>query len=346
MKKTIAVLIPAYQANEALIDLVAKLVKNEIDVVIVNDGSDKDCDWVFRDLETMNCTVLYHKENKGKGAALKTGLSYLKENGYTACLTADADGQHSYKDVLNLIDEFSKNPNSLILGSRNVNHMPFKSNIGNSITRFLFKVLYNISLKDTQTGLRVIPFNDKFEGLINLQGDRYEYETNMLIKANSFFSKIIEVDIDTIYIDDNKRSSFKPIVDGMKIYKLLFSQLPLFLVASLSSFVVDFALFSLLFFGFAQSSFLATIVARLISAFFNYNFNKRIVFKSVSKKYTLLSYTGLAVAILSINSILMLLLVDTLSFSAIPTKIIIDLSLYILNFFVQSKLANNTKDKK
>ncbi|MBE6887119.1 MAG: glycosyltransferase family 2 protein [Ruminococcaceae bacterium] len=142
----IGVLIPSYQPDEKLTALIEKLVSNQLDIIVVDDGSTENTG-IF---DSLNCTVLHHEINKGKGAALKTGFAYMLENGYDAAVTADSDGQHSPEDICNIIEKLNANPESLIMGMRDVAQMPPKSKTGNSITRKLFKIMYSIDLQDTQ----------------------------------------------------------------------------------------------------------------------------------------------------------------------------------------------------
>lgn len=116
-------------------------------------------------------------------------------------------------------------PKALSLGERDFDQekVPFRSKFGNSCTRNLFKILYHIGLKDTQTGLRGIP-NRLIPDFRKLAGDRYEYEMNMLIACSQQRIPIKSITIDTIYVDNNSSSHFHPILDSFKIYKLLLGQ--------------------------------------------------------------------------------------------------------------------------
>ena len=150
------VLIPAYQPQEELLHTVRELASLDFFVIVVNDGSGPASEEIFRETERF-ARVLEHPENRGKGAALKTGLSYIKEHfepGYTV-VTADADGQHRIADILNVCEEARRYPNCLILGSRRFDKdVPLRSRLGNTITRFVFRASSGVALYDTQTGLR------------------------------------------------------------------------------------------------------------------------------------------------------------------------------------------------
>lgn len=330
----IGVLIPCYQPDDKLITLIDKLVSRQLSIIVVDDGSTKNTE-IF---DNLGCTVLHHNVNKGKGAALKTGFSYMMENGFDAAVTADSDGQHSPEDICNIINEMQNHPDTLVMGMRDVAQMPPKSKTGNDLTRKLFKIMYGIDLQDTQTGLRGIPLSEK---LLELGGDRYEYEMEMLIHSKTLFKSVIEVPIETIYIDNNKSSHFNPVKDGLKIYSVLFSNLPSFMLVSVTSFVVDYLLFNLLYYFILGSTTTSTIIARVVSSFTNFTLNKNFVFKNSGEKYNLFNYYKLAVFILICNMTLMALLVDVLGVPAFLAKIFVECGLYIVSYTTQNKWSKS-----
>lgn len=179
--------------------------------------------------------------NLGKGRALKTAFNHclLASGGISGgadsvcrgipgCVTADSDGQHTPADILACMRSLWDNPESLILGCRDFDGpaVPARSSFGNKCTRQVFRYLLGLSVSDTQTGLRAIPafFMEK---LLEVKGERFEYETNMLIEAKNLNIRILEVPVKTIYIEENKTSHFNPIKDSLRIYlvfgKFLFS---------------------------------------------------------------------------------------------------------------------------
>jgi len=342
LKMNYSVLIPAYQPDEKLYDLAKTLSEMKIPAVIVNDGSTEGLE-VFESCRGLSgVTVLGYAENHGKGYALKTGIRYLKEQGFDCAVTADADGQHLPKDIIRIAASSSENPAALIMGMRDVSLMPPRSKTGNSLTRTLFKLLYNIDLQDTQTGLRGIPLrDDNIQGLLGIVGNRYEYEMDMLVESARLFpGGIIEVPIETVYIDNNASTHFHAIRDGSKVYKVLFRRFPKFLIASASSFGVDYLLFNALYYLLFRKVGPATVCARAVSAVYNYIVNKKLVFKDSGSKYNPVSYAVLAVAVLCANIALMKLLVDLLHWPAFLAKILVEVVLYIVNFFIQQNLAS------
>lgn len=340
------ILIPAYQPDQRLVTLVQELLAQKLEVVVVNDGS-TGCDAVFAALEQLPCTVLHHPHNCGKGRGLKTGFSWMAEHGFEAAVTADADGQHTAKDILRVAQAMEQAPGQLVLGVRDVEKMPGRSRFGNTLTRRLFALLYSVHVSDTQTGLRGIPLSGegRAAGLLAMEGERYEYEMNMLVFSRQLFEGIVEVPIETIYIGENETSHFRPIKDGMKIYSVLLRSLPQFLAASLLSAVVDYILFAALYYLVFRRAVASTVCARVVSASFNYLVNKHLVFRSKSEYYTPLRYFGLAVVVLALNSGLMFLFVDTLHFPALLVKVIVECVLYCLSFVAQNNWAHRGKKK-
>ena len=167
---------------------------------------------MFQQLEQMGVPVLRHPQNCGKGRALKTGIAHMAREGFQAVITADADGQHSIDDICRIAQALAEHPSQLVMGARDIAQMVPRSRAGNSITQKLFRILHGISLQDTQTGLRGIPLTpDSMPALLELAGDRYEYEMEMLLNSRLLFPDgILEIPIQTIYLDQNQSSHFRP----------------------------------------------------------------------------------------------------------------------------------------
>lgn len=332
------VLIPAYEPGEALPALTRALMDKGVPVVVVNDGSATGLEY-FEWIRAQGAVVLEHKENLGKGRALKTGLAWMAEQGYEGVVTADADGQHSLEDILRVARALASGSRRLVLGIRDVSRMPNRSRTGNCLTRTLFRLLYGIKLQDTQTGLRGIPLTgENRSGLLSLTGERYEYEMEMLIEAGELFpAGIQELEIETIYLEDSDTSShFRPLADGARIYSVLFRHFPRFFLSSILAFLVDYSLFNLLYYLLFHRSVPAAVLARVVSAGVNYTVNRKLVFGS---SYHLLGYVKICLVILLAGSGLMYLLVDCLSLPAFLVKPLVDCGLYVLSFAAQNRMA-------
>lgn len=221
-------IIPSLNPDNKLVVLVDELIKSDFEkIIIVNDGSSDS--GIFDDLaKNDECIILTHDVNKGKGCALKTAFTYYKENlsdKYLGVITLDSDGQHQVSDVIN-ISNVLKDNDMFILGTRlfNTKETPLRNKTGNRITSLVFKWLYKVYLKDTQTGLRAIP-NRLIDMHLKTDGERFEYEINALIDLVKSNEKILQIDITTVYLENsNKNSHFNPFVDSYRIYKILFQR--------------------------------------------------------------------------------------------------------------------------
>lgn len=248
-QKNLVIVIPAYEPDYHLPELIEKLNTffNEVDIIIVDDGSAKKD--IFFTLTQKNVTILTHEVNKGKGAALKTAFRYLKEKGQDSIIvTADSDGQHTPEDIKRIYDFYLKNDEALVLGSRKFeNEVPIKSRFGNDVSRYLMAVCLRKKLNDTQTGLRAFSSN-LLDFMININGDKFEYEMNMLSEAILYDIKIAELRIDTIYINENKDSHFRPIRDFLRI---VFNILK-YKTFDISSFLLNIIIYIFLIFTFKR----------------------------------------------------------------------------------------------
>ncbi len=330
---SITVLIPAYKPDRRLNQLVEAL--NDAGfrrVVVVDDGGGEAYAAIFADLAG-RATVLTHPVNRGKGAALKTGLAEIAKTPGAGVVTADADGQHTPADIAKIADALLASPDSLIMGSRDKKSMPPRSRAGNTITCGVFGLLTGLWLGDTQTGLRGLPAF-ALPRFAALEGDRYEYEINMLICASEQNIPVKEVKIETIYLDNNASSHFNALKDGLRIYRLMFRQAGKFVVSSLISALIDILLFSLLHYAFAWSRIAAQIGARVVSAFINYVLNSRMVFGRRLSGQSLLRYTVLAAFILACSCVGHFAL-EKLRVPALLAKIIVDGLLYFLSYRIQ-----------
>ena len=328
---SIYILIPAYKPDEKLIQLLKDL-DNVMPVLVVDDGSGQNCAHIFDEAEALGATVLHHPENKGKGAALKTGIKYLADKGAQGIITADSDGQHTPEDIQKIADAMAENPDTFITGGRDFSQMPPRSKFGNTITCWLFRLTTRIKITDTQTGLRGLP-SCMFENLLSVEGDRYEYEMNVLLKLREWGTPYKEIPISTVYIGSNESSHFQPINDGLKIFLRVIE----YALSSLSCTFVDYLIYILLLsFKLLQPAW-CFAVARICSSTLNYQLNRRIVFKGKPSVKSAFQYAALVVIILIIGSTSVNLLTK-LGIGGILSKVIIDTVLFILNYVIQNKV--------
>lgn len=222
------VIIPSYNPDRELVEIVRDTHKRGIDKIIVIDDGSYDKKY-FNEIEGYKYVdIIRHDKNMGKGISLKDGFSYYLDNysdRYLGVVCMDSDGQHRVDDMVNVGNEMEAS-DRFVLGVRNFDRdgVPRRSRFGNKITSKVFRLFFGKYIKDTQTGLRGIP-NRLIPMVLDSQGERFEYEMNMLIDMVRLNEEIKEVEIDTIYKDKGKRKSyFKPIRDSFLVYREIFKR--------------------------------------------------------------------------------------------------------------------------
>lgn len=322
-------LIPSYEPDNKLIKVTNSMKSEGFHVVIVDDGSGKKYKPIFDKCKD-KAKVISYDTNKGKGYALKEGLKYIKENYKEyVVVTIDSDGQHKAKDALKVCNSAINNDNTLVLGMRKRGkNVPLRSILGNTITRFIFRKVSGYDIYDTQTGLRAFT-NKLIDYMLDIKGDRFEYEMNVLLNCKNKNINIKEVEIETIYLNENKGSHFSTIKDSYRIYKEIIK----YSLSGIISFIIDYLLFGIfsLFFKVTVSN----IFARIISATFNFIYNRKIVFKSKkSLKDTLIDYIVLAAFILLFNTIILNILVN-IGINKLLGKLLTEIVLFFVSYGVQ-----------
>ncbi|WP_026492489.1 glycosyltransferase [Butyrivibrio sp. XPD2002] len=350
MSATVPIIIPAYEPDEKLIKLLSEInTAGFSPIIVVNDGSDDDVyGGIFKRAENdYGVIVLKHAVNMGKGRALKDAFNYclVEYSDLVGVITADADGQHTTTDIGRVKAELMEYPDSLIMGCRDFDEsgIPARSVFGNKTTSRVMKSLAGVHVSDTQTGLRAIPANF-MRYLLNENGERFEFETNMLLATKAEGVPIREVDIQTIYIEENKSSHFHPIRDSIRIYAVFGK----FIVSSLSSSLVDMLMFALFCRIFRRVQglpvgyiMLSTILARVVSATYNFSVNYKVVFKGTENKWmSAVKYAVLAVMIVLLSGYGVTYIYRF--FPSVPevlVKIPVDCILFLLSFWIQREFV-------
>ena len=342
------ILIPAYEPDARLEGYIESLVGQGFGrIVVVDDGSGERYRHLFDAIgERPFCDVVRHETNRGKGAALKTGLAFIRERfpSAAAIVTADSDGQHAPEDCRRVAEALAASPGGIILGCRSFSlfSVPVRSWIGNRWASATFGLLHGRWLADTQTGLRafsgsLLPF------MLEVPGERFEYEMCVLIAAARQGIRIGTVPIRTIYENGNAGTHFRPLRDTITINRLVFASFFRFAGVSLASFALDQGLA----WGFAAALAAAGVertgviwasgfAARFLSAVFNFSLNRSFVFRSAGRfwpaawKYALLC---LAVIVLSNAGVTGLVECGVSRWIA---KLVIDVFLYFVGYRVQS----------
>ena len=303
----VSVVLPSLDPDEKLTAVIDGLLEYGFqDIILVNDGSKEANLHYFTDAAKAHpeITLLTHEVNRGKGAALKTAFSWFLANRPQGLgvVTVDGDNQHHPEDTracaLHMLET-----GRVTLGCRDFSlpDVPPRSRFGNRTTSLVFKLFCGITLSDTQTGLRAIP-RSAVEAFTQVYGDRFEYETNMLLAMKTAGIPFDEVKIRTVYIEENKSSHFHWLRDSWRIYKLILAHFFRYTLSSLACAGVDTVSYWLLSLGLSGllSGFALTAAAgaaaRIISSLVNFFLNKNMVFRTkVSTGRALIRYYALAI---------------------------------------------------
>lgn len=216
----VCAVIPTYQNAKTLLQVVAD-VHRVVDTVFVVDDGSNDGTAALLDKATGNERpekVLTHPKNCGKGAALKTGLTYARQQGFRYAVTVDADGQHRADDIPALLKAVEEEPDALAIGSRGLQHenMPAKSTFANRFSNFWFALQTLQRLPDTQSGLRVYPLR-RLHGL-RWMSARYEAELTLLVFSAWAGVKLLPVPVSVYYPPRDQRvTHFRPGRDFTRI---------------------------------------------------------------------------------------------------------------------------------
>ena len=339
---SVCLVIPAFNPTSALDDLLEHVVPAwRGPVVVVDDGSDASCLPIFERAESLGCTVLVHDENKGKGAALRTAFSWVLDNTPETCIgvvTADADGQHTPRDIFAVAHAVALDPSQLILGCRDFSQsdVPQRSRFGNRCMSKAMELFFGMRISDTQTGLRGIP-RKLLPVFLNVPGDSYGFETNMLIEARAQRVAFAEVPIATVYENGNASSHFNPVLDSLRIAAIFIR----YALSSAASSIIDLVAFAASNAVFAAAGLgvfavaAATFAARVVSGVANFFINRHVVFKR-GGSHAGARYVVLWVACMCASATLVTLLSAVLSF--VPTvvvKMVVDTALFFVNYRVQ-----------
>lgn len=290
------IVIPALEPGDGLCAYIRELQQRICaSVLVVDDGSGDASRHIFDRIgEMKGCAVLRHGHNRGKGRALKTAFAYVEEHAgqESRIVCVDCDGQHAPEDVEYLLGLAAVEPGTLVLGARDFSEegVPFRSLFGNRAVSFLFWLVCGKWFRDTQTGLRAFD-GSLLELMREIPGERFEYETQMLVSCAKNGVPIIDRPIRTIYEDGNAGSHFRPFRDSVSVLRALFSELIRFASSSLVCAALDVLLFwsvlEALTAGAGDGGFwkiaAATGTARIVSAGLNYGLNRSYVFHSDQK---------------------------------------------------------------
>lgn len=365
-------LIPAYQPGKELPQVVRGVQEAAAEagyplrIIVVNDGSTPQHDPIFAACEAAGAVILTHPVNRGKGAALQTGLSYCATH-YPdeTVVTADADGQHLPADIVR-VAAAAEADRTLTLGVRDFSAatlptgekttVPARSRLGNAVTCVLFRAATGWALSDTQTGLRAFP-PALVPWAAAVPGTRYEYELRMLLAAACEGLQRQSLPIRAVYSPGNTSSHFRPLADSSRIYRPLLSALVarlrcdttrsfvLFTAASLFCTLLDYAL-ALTLASLTSLVFLPLALARAVSSITNFVLNRSIFTRGpaarTGEERTLWQALWRYFALVGVVLAGAYLLVRIGLGCGIPlwlAKLIADTAMFVLSFVVQRTLV-------
>ncbi|GIW63103.1 MAG: hypothetical protein KatS3mg090_0929 [Patescibacteria group bacterium] len=224
MKGKVYILIPAYNESKVISKVISDIKKQGFEnIIVIDDGSS---DNTYEVAQKSGAKVLRHFINRGKGAAVKTGLQACKILNADYVITMDGDGQHESKD-LNLIFNELKSGCDVVLGSRFLrqNEMPLPNRIFNYVANILTYFFYGIKVTDSQSGFR--GYNKKALNLIETQSEEYEFDTEVLREISRHNLKFSEVPIMVYYTDYSRSKNRKQgFINGLKtLYNIIIKQL-------------------------------------------------------------------------------------------------------------------------
>lgn len=211
-------LISAFNEGRYIAGVIGKAKKYCREIIVVDDGSE---DNTSDEAKLSGATVLRHDINKGKGAAIGTGISYLTGRNFDAVVLMDADAQHDPDDIPVLAECMERTAADIVIGSRmhNPEDMPWIRLVTNRFMSWILRKYTKISLTDTQCGFRLI--KKHVINSLNLNADKFEIESELIIKAAAKKFKVSEAPVKTIY--GSEKSKIRPFRDTLRFIKFMLS---------------------------------------------------------------------------------------------------------------------------
>ena len=213
---TVGAIVPAYQEEKHIAEVVRRTLKQLPNVVVVDDGS---TDATADEARTAGADVIVHEQNRGKGESIKSGFRYWLEHGSTYVIVLDGDGQHLPEEIDRFLNAASSSGAKLLIGTRmnDVREMPL---VRRTVNRYMSRKISRLcgqEIPDTQCGFRMV-HRDIIPDLLG-GTERFDYETEMLILASRAGCRIASVPISTVYSDEV--SSIHPVRDTLRFFKLM-----------------------------------------------------------------------------------------------------------------------------
>lgn len=217
----VAVLIPAYNEAAIIAEIVGR-ARRQVDWVIVVDDGSRDA--TAARAEAAGAVVLHQADNQGKGIGLWRGMRHALEQGATAVITLDADGQHHPEDIPKLLEAHRRCPGRLIVAARlsHRDRAPGVRRFANGMADFWVSWAAGYPLRDTQSGFRLYPVEFLRQASAPEPGRHgFVYESALLIQAARCGCYPAAVAIETLYLAQGRPSHYRPWRDTSRIIKLV-----------------------------------------------------------------------------------------------------------------------------
>lgn len=349
--KKIAIVLPSLDPDKKFAGVVGGLLDAGFEnIVIVDDGSDAGHKKPFEEAaQHPECRILVHEVNKGKGRALKDAFATIARElpWVEGAVTIDGDGQHLTKDIIRCGERMLEEKDKVILGSRDFNQegVPPRSVAGNKFTAAMFGLLFGININDTQTGLRAIP-KQYLPLFAEIEGERFDYETNMLLQMKKQGIAFVEQPIETVYDPEDYSSHYNAFKDSWRVGKVMLKFIAegsafRYVISSILSVLFDNGLFwaASALFGVARQV-LVQPICTLLSSVLNFNLNKFWVFGKKGNylkemlQYYCICLPRTAVSVLLTHYALVGLQVGA-PFLATLIKAAVDIVLFVACYYIQ-----------
>jgi glycosyltransferase involved in cell wall biosynthesis len=215
-EKKVCVLVPTYNNEKTLGNVLESLFAYTDQIIVVNDGSTDSTPNLLQQFPKIN--LVSYPDNRGKGYALRTGFRHAVKSGYDYAITIDSDGQHFAEDLGKFLLKMEEHPGAIIIGARNMDQasVPGKSSFGNKFSNFWFWVETGLRMSDTQSGYRLYPV--KLLDKVNFLTRKFEFEIEVLVRSAWRGVEITEVPVRVYYAERESRvSHFRPFKDFTRI---------------------------------------------------------------------------------------------------------------------------------
>ncbi|MBF0710517.1 MULTISPECIES: glycosyltransferase [unclassified Gemella] len=354
----IMLIISANNPNKSLIDYTRDLSLNDIDLIVVDDGSDAKYSELFDKIVSEGHLVLRHAKKMGHGRSLKTAINHMmnKENlpPYIGIVVTSADAVNDIETVLKLEKEMTTLPNFIILARQNVNYDNIRTfdKVFNRFTSFMTRWIYGKKIIDNFTNLRAYPIS-LIGQILATRGEDLDLEARFLAKAMDEGIAVKEIRLDNNYHVENKGKEY--LLEKFKVFKQIISPFAKYSSISIITALTELLLFKILttlflFFNMEKDLifiFVSIFFAKSMASILNIVLNKNYKYKnSGRKKITFYRHLLINFIKLGLSSYLIYILMNKLAYDEVRSKILVDILLFLLFYKIVYSWVFSSKNKK